>query len=172
MIMKLLSESSLTWTHFTQKECFSLLSLELSPVGCTCMFIDMSFLRAKVSSLRNKMPSATIMLQVSGLCHSWPTRPGGQEAPKQPLNQDCGANLTTIQILLQGYLFSSVKMDKLNVLNSSFCSASIVKDLCLKPKIIDTDNSMVIARGKGSGGSSERQRGLNVGDRRWLDFGW
>lgn len=132
MIMKLLSESSFIRTHFTQKECFSISSLELNPMGGPCMFINVSLLRAKVSSLRNKMPSPTTMLQISSLRYSWPIRPGGQEVPRQVLNQDCEANPPITQILLQDYLFSTVKIDELNILNSSFALHLLSKGLCLK----------------------------------------
>lgn len=76
-------ESFLSWISSTQKEYFSISSLKLTPVGGLCMFIDMSLLGAKVSSLKNNMPSPTIILPFM-TCKVWSPRsfnPSSESGP-------------------------------------------------------------------------------------------
>ena len=46
------------------------------------------------------------------------------------------------------------------------------KELRKKKNLIDTDNSMVITRGKGEWGDIEGGKGAINGDGRRLDLGW
>ena len=42
-----------------------------------------------------------------------------------------------------------------------------------KPKLIDTDNSLVVTTGKGVGGEIDKNKGGQIySDRRRFDFGW
>ena len=42
----------------------------------------------------------------------------------------------------------------------------------IKLKLTDTDNSMVVTRGKGGEGVIKGKGGQIYDDRRWFDFGW
>lgn len=87
----------------------------------------LSLLGTKELSLRNRMPSPAVVLQISDL--SWLASSEGQEVQGQVLNQDHGPHPLVRQVLLQDYLFCSARMEsRLEEfkLNSSMCTDIVI----------------------------------------------